>query len=265
MIVASAKGSYKVGAIVDSMRQLFGDRTDIPIASPSFHTQDVKARFCNYCKKKNHFEKDCWKKRKDLASKEENRKIKEQSKQDTYVSFLSTVEPAPIQAALIDSGAVHTVIGKATLDTMMGSLGIIQVKKCSPLSIIHRFGAHGTPIEPDFGVIIPWRVKNSTGDIISFNFRADVLDGNHPFLIGCPTLVSMKACLDFGELALTATINGVQSVLGLMKQGNHIYLEYEPTSSKETPVPRDQRLHEVSYYGQNIDEYAQFFRQLDHC
>jgi hypothetical protein len=131
---------------------------------------------------------------------------------------------------------VHTVIGEVTLDNMMGSLGITQVKKCSPLSLIHRFGAHGTPIESDFGVIIPWRVKHSSGDILSFNFRVDVLDGNHPFLIGCPMLVSIKASLDFGELALTANINGVQCTMGLTKRGNHIYLKKYGRHPPKSPL-----------------------------
>jgi hypothetical protein len=38
MIVASAKGSFKIAALIDSMKQLYGDRQDIPIESPSFVT-----------------------------------------------------------------------------------------------------------------------------------------------------------------------------------------------------------------------------------
>jgi hypothetical protein len=63
IIVASAKGSFKIGVIVDSTRQLFGDRNDITIESTSFVVNNDLKRFCNYCRKKNHVENDCWKKK----------------------------------------------------------------------------------------------------------------------------------------------------------------------------------------------------------
>jgi hypothetical protein len=67
LVVASAKGNYKINLIVDSMRQIYGEQTEIPIyASASFYENDK--RFCNYCKKKNHLEKDCWKGRKHFAT-----------------------------------------------------------------------------------------------------------------------------------------------------------------------------------------------------
>ena len=36
MVVASAKGSHKVKDLVDSMRQLYGDRQDVPVASRNY-------------------------------------------------------------------------------------------------------------------------------------------------------------------------------------------------------------------------------------
>jgi hypothetical protein len=52
MIVASAKGNYEIAAIVNSMKQLFGDRHDIAIAGTTYHTKNMEKRFCNYCKRK---------------------------------------------------------------------------------------------------------------------------------------------------------------------------------------------------------------------
>jgi hypothetical protein len=40
MVVASAHGSYKVKDMVDSMRQLYEERTDVPTANASFATVD---------------------------------------------------------------------------------------------------------------------------------------------------------------------------------------------------------------------------------
>jgi hypothetical protein len=64
MVIASAKESYKIVALVDSMRKLYGERQDVHVASPSFITSPKEKKFCGHCKKKYHSENDCWKKRK---------------------------------------------------------------------------------------------------------------------------------------------------------------------------------------------------------
>jgi predicted aspartyl protease len=61
------------------------------------------------------------------------------------VTFLSTQTETPVQSALIDTGAVHTIIGKSTLDNMMKSLNIGNIEKCQPLQVVHRFSTHGVP------------------------------------------------------------------------------------------------------------------------
>jgi hypothetical protein len=98
-----------------------------------------------------------------------------------------------VKSALIDTGAVHAIIGNSTLDNMMKALNIGKIEKCQPLQVVHRFSTHGVPIEPEFGVIIPWTANDTQGNAHSFNLRADVLDGDHPFLVGCPTLMAMKS------------------------------------------------------------------------
>jgi hypothetical protein len=269
MIVASAKGNYEIAAIVNSMKQLFGDRHDIAIAGTTYHTKNMEKRFCNYCKKKNHLEKDCWKKRKDLAlnNQQTDKETKAVStvKGPIYVSFLSLQNETSPQMGLIDSGAVHTIIGKATLNSMMNSLNFAKLEKCSPQAPVHRFGAHGTPIEPEFGVIIPWKAQDTEGSTHSFFFRADVLDGDHPFLIGCPTLISMSASLDFGALLLKAIINGKTCSLQLHKRGNHLFICNQSESLNEDPISKEEQIHETTYYGCNDYAWTQFFLQPDHC
>jgi hypothetical protein len=116
-----------------------------------------------------------------------NQQIDKQTKSSSivkgpiYVSFLSLKNDISAQLGLIDSGAAHTIIGKATSDSMMTSLKFPKLGKCSPQAPVHRFGAHGTPIEPEFGVIIPWKAQDIGGSTHSFFFRAYVLDGDHPF------------------------------------------------------------------------------------
>jgi hypothetical protein len=267
MIVASAKGSFKIAALVDSMRQLYGDRQDIPIESPSFVTAQGEKRFCNYCKKKNHVEKDCWKKKKaqkelNVTSSSMSRNSREKS---TYVTFLSTQTETPVQSALIDTGAVHTIIGKSTLDNMMKSLNIGKIEKCQPLQVVHRFGTHGVPIEPEFGVIIPWTANDTQGNAHSFNFRADVLDGNHPFLVGCPTLMAMKSTLIFENLTLKATINDVACSLPVKKRGNHIFIDHAPVNSAVLQTHIEEQENGENYYGCQDLGWKQYFLLPDHC
>jgi hypothetical protein len=95
-------------------------------------------------------------------------KIQEKS---TYFTFLSAQNEVPVQSALIDTGAVHTIIGKSTLDSMMKSLNIGKIENCQTRQVVHRFGTHGIPIEPEFGVITPWTADDTQGNAHSFNFR----------------------------------------------------------------------------------------------
>ena len=110
----------------------------------------------------------------------------------------------------------------------MKRYNILRIQKCPPLSVVHVFGNHGMPMEPEFGVIIPWKVRDINRTDHDFNLRADVLDGDHPLLIGFPTLVAMKASVDFGNLEMKTTINSSVCVLKLSRRGNHIFIGHSP-------------------------------------
>jgi hypothetical protein len=49
--------------------------------------------------------------------------IPRQSKKETYVTFISVEQTSAERSALIDSGAVHTIIGQSTLDFTDGYFG----------------------------------------------------------------------------------------------------------------------------------------------
>jgi hypothetical protein len=268
MVIASAKGSYKISAVVDSMRQLYGERQDVPVASPSFLTSPKEKKLCGYCKKKNHNEKDCWKKRK--AQKDHSAVFGNQSADvPTFVSFVTSGDEVLSRAGLIDSGAVHTIIGKSTLNDMMAALNISKIEKCQTLSPVHRFGTHGTPIESDFGLIIPWSARDIEGKFHTFNIRADVLEGDHPFLIGCPTLTSMKASLNFSEAELNVNISNKCCCFKLRKQGNHLFIEHNSSGTAKVShiEPEHEHNYIKSYYGYENERLtlSQFFQQPGHC
>jgi hypothetical protein len=273
MVVASAKGSYKVKDIVDSMRQLYGNRADAPVASPSFSASSFNTvkkvkQFCTYCKRKNHTVADCWKKRKDSGQKQmkENTDDAVGPCKNTYFTYLSDQSEQFQRSGLIDLGTVHTVVGKSTLDGIMKFYNITRIEKCPPLSLAHRFGNYREPMEPEFGAIIPWTARDNKGKDHCFNLRADVLDGEHPLLIGCPTLIAMEASLDFKTLELKAVINGSFCMLNLNRQGNHIFIDHAPLERINTSQVVSQGSEDAnSYYGSTIHNISQFFRQPDLC
>ena len=89
---------------------------------------------------------------------------------------------------------------------------------------MHRFGIYGTPLESDFGVIIPWSARDIERKFHTFSIKADVLEGDHPFLIGFPTITSMKASLNFSEAELYVTISNESCCFKLRKQVNHLFM-----------------------------------------
>jgi hypothetical protein len=268
MVVASARGSYKVMDLVDSMRQLYGEWTDDSVTRPSFNTLPLK-RFCTYCKKRNHTEADCWKKRKaDSGGSNDSVQTPElkQKMRSTYVTFVSEQQEQIERSALLDSGAVFTVIGTSTLDNLMTSYGMESIEKCPPLSLVHRFGTNGTPIEPEFGAIIPWSIRDKENVEHSFNLRADVLADDYPLLIGCPTLVALKATLFFEDMKLSATINGVRCDVPLSQHGNHVFMNHAPRkflqSTNQTVAARNSVAGRYEPYDSDA---GQFFRRPGHC
>jgi hypothetical protein len=131
--------------------------------------------------------------------------------------------------------------------------------------VVHRFGTHGIPIEPEFGVIIPWTADDTQGNAHSFNFRADVLEGGHPFLLGCPTLMAMKLTIIFEKFRLKAIINDVACLLPLKKRGNHIFIDHAPVSPAVLPIHAEEQATDENYHGHHDLQLAQCFLLPDHC
>jgi hypothetical protein len=149
---------------------------------------------------------------------------------------------------------------------MMKRHNISRIEKCPPSSIVHRFGNHGTPMEQEFGAIIPWTVRDVYNKDHCFNLRPDVLDGDHPLLIDFPTLVAMKASVDFETLEMKTTINSSEGVLKLSRQGNHIFIGHNPviplhSTQNVVSAPDDG----ILYSGISFSGISLYFQQPDHC
>jgi hypothetical protein len=61
-------------------------------------------------------------------------------------------------------------------------------------------------------------------------------NSDYPLLIGCPTLTTMKADLDFNDLRLSATLNDTRCILPLHRSGNHLYMGHAPRAFVLHPV-----------------------------
>jgi hypothetical protein len=147
----------------------------------------------------------------------------------------------------------------------MKSHHISRIDKCQPLSPVHRFGTNGTPIEPELGAILPCSAQDVNGVEHHFNIQADILEGDHTFLIGCPTLMALKEPLEFDALNLDAANNGTRAIL-IYRSG--IYYSWA------TPRSHQFRLQTVRFYHHqpSLGQYeipsvspAQFCRIIAKC
>jgi hypothetical protein len=92
-----------------------------------------------------------------------------------------------------------------------------------------------------------------------------VLEGDHPFLIGCPTLVLMKAGLHFDTLVLNAEINGTRCSVQLLERGNQIFIDHIPLIKGPIIGFGEDQDHGSTYYGMNDLAWTQVFQGPDHC
>ena len=141
-------------------------------------------------------------------------------------SYATTEGPA----AIVDSGACASIVGKNTLDAAMHALNISELKDADIRHAEHRFGPSRKPTKTIFAVRVPFVCtgKNLQGKV-RFDIRFDVIEGNLPFLIGLPTLQAMNSTLSFKYQNITLAVNGVLHRLNLDMGSSHLMLPLRPT------------------------------------
>jgi hypothetical protein len=76
----------------------------------------------------------------------------------------------------------------------MEQLALTTVRTVDDSShIVHKFGANGEPLKRLFSCELPWNAVQTNGEFFPFKIVVDVLPGEHPFLLGFPTLKLMSA------------------------------------------------------------------------
>lgn len=142
-----------------------------------------------------------------------------------FFTHLSADKQADTPAAIIDSGASASVVGKETLDNALKHLGMTHLKDERIIHHEHQFGPSQKPCRTLCAVRVPFKCENiRTNQTITFNVRFDVIAGSLPFLIGLPSLTAMKASLNFHYGSLSLAINHNLYRLRLIRKSSHLML-----------------------------------------
>ena len=147
--------------------------------------------------------------------------------------------------ALIDTGAITSIMGKQTLNSFMTIMNITNVPTQSSSHTSHSFGVDGSPKPVLFSTRIPWTIGGSSKDsksaAVNIHFSVDIIEGDCPFIIGTPALSKLCATISFGssgDAALKAKIANTTLIIDLIKSGAHILLPFygsPPTSPVQGP------------------------------
>lgn len=113
----------------------------------------------------------------------------------TYITFESQHEDNLTDGAIIDSGACTSVVGRSTLDSALAKLKIKKLVDGKPLRMHHQFGPNSEK-HPTICSVHFYFWGNDRQEPL-FDIKFDVIDGSLPFLVGLPSLVAMRANLNF--------------------------------------------------------------------
>lgn len=142
-----------------------------------------------------------------------------------FYTYMSVDNANDTPSAIIDSGSCCSVVGKVTLDRAMRKLGLDKLIDEDICQQEHLFGPSNNLMKTLCAVRVPFTCSSPHGGkVINFDIRFDVIDGTLPFLIGLPSLVSMKASLNFRYSNISIIIDRVIYRLQLVKRSSHLEL-----------------------------------------
>jgi hypothetical protein len=176
--------------------------------SKGSNTSGGRRSFCIHCRKVGHSQDTCWAfmksngmsdkadaleastKRKTKDFKRKKSGAKEQvaasaENAETFYTALASpstnyhnVDTAP--SAILDTGAVGSIIGKEVLDRFMEQLALTTVLTVDDSSHrVHKFDTNGEPLKRSFSCELPWNAVQTNGECFSFKIVVDVLPGDH--------------------------------------------------------------------------------------
>lgn len=149
----------------------------------------------------------------------------------TYITFNSVSDMGYDKGAIFDSGAYSSVVGKRTLDSTLAALKIDRLPDAKPLRTSHRFGTSAEKHMTICSVQFPFRSTGHADPL--FDIQFDVIDGDLPFLVGLPSLISMKASINFNLKWLGVRANDEYVKLNLTLVNGHVYLPFTCSPRKD--------------------------------
>ena len=106
----------------------------------------------------------------------------------------------------------------------MMSYGLTQIQTSAPSKFKHQFGNSGDPMMAIFSARLLFSVQDVKKGRLEFALKADVIHGDHPLLLGLPSLRAMKAKINCESGTLEISINGKERKIQLQNDGNHLFL-----------------------------------------
>lgn len=223
MIVGAAGGDYSLQAIATSLRNAFRSE-GLPLSSM---TTSVPNR--NSSQQAMHSGPRSMAR---LSAPPQSKRITrttENTNDDTlFYTYISAEKTNNGPSAIIDSGACASVVGKRTLDDALRTLEIDQLEDDKPIQSEHQFGPSDHPRKTICTVRVPFMCKDpQKNETVHFKIKFDVIDGSLPFLIGLPSLLAMKATINFQYHSLSLAIRNSLYRLQLVRQSSHLRLPLE--------------------------------------
>jgi hypothetical protein len=132
------------------------------------------------------------------------------------------------------TGAVGSIIGNEVLDRFMEQLALTTFRTVDNSSHrVHKFGTNVEPLIRLFSYELPWNAAQTNGECSTFKIVVDVLLGEHPFLLGFPTLKRMSAQISFDENTLAVKTRGNVVMLRMDLSGSHLRIAHSPVRFRE--------------------------------
>jgi hypothetical protein len=116
----------------------------------------------------------------------------------------------------------------------MEQLGLTTIRTVDDSSPrVHNFGTNGEPLKRLFSCELPWNAVQTNGECFSFKIVVDVSPGEHPFLLGFPTLKRMSVQISFYENFLAVKTRDKVVMLRMDSSGSHPRNVHNPVRSRE--------------------------------
>lgn len=229
MLIGAASGSYDVKNLTAAMRNAYIQQAP---AESSMNTRDdansrppVRPQTRRDSPRRNDRTSD-------------SNKSSTGSQRPSFYTY-KTSSTTSKHGAVLDSGACASVVGKTTLDHTLRALGLSDIPNGTPSREVHRFGNHAETHSTICAVKFPFKCSDDNGVCVAeFDVTFDVIAGELPFLIGLPSLLAMRAALNFRYNTLGLHLGTKYVRVSLVQQDSHLLLPFKGIENNDN---RDKR------------------------